>query len=358
VEEARPLCQHVLGRDIDRAIGELLVETVSPLALEVALAVQAELAARDAEADRLRHGQVERARYEADLAQRRYLRVDPDNRLVADSLEADWNAKLRALAATQEEYERRRSGDDRVLSEEQRAAVLALAVDFPRLWADPATPQRERKRMARLLIEDVTLLRTDAIAVHVRFRGGATRSLTLPLPLSAPELRRTDPVVVAEMDRLLDDHPDAQVAAILDARGVRPSVADRFTTGIVVHLRSKHGLADHRTRLRRQGLLTLEEVSRVLGAHPSTVKGWASEGRIPSRVVNDKGERLFERPSVLHHPCGWCGAPIPARPSLRRGKKWCGWRCGQAAYKARKAAARPPSDESTIDRAYEVQSGA
>ena len=362
IEHARPLCQQILGRDLDRAIGDLLVETVSPLALEVALAVQDELVARDAEADRLRHTQVERARYEADLAQRRYLRVDPDNRLVADSLEADWNAKLRALAVAQEEYERQRAADGRVLDEAQRAAVLALATDLPRLWADPATPQREHKRMVRLLLEDVTLLRGDAIVAHVRFRGGATRTLTLPLPLGAPDLRRTDPAVVAEIDRLLDEHTDAETAAILDAQGLRPSLADRFNASIVVHLRRKHGLADHRARLRRQGLLTLDEVSRVLGADPSTVKGWASEGRIPSRVVNDKGERLFERPTVLHHACGWCGDPIPATPSLRRGKKWCGWRCGQAAYKSRKLAARLSTggagDGSMINRAHEVQSGA
>jgi DNA invertase Pin-like site-specific DNA recombinase len=358
VEHARPLCQRVLGRDLDRAMGELLVETVTPLALEVALAVEAELAGRALEADRLRRGQVERARYEAELAQRRYLRVDPDNRLVADSLEADWNHKLRALAAAQEEYERARAADGRVLDEAQRAVVLALATDFPRLWADPATPQRERKRMVRLLIEDVTLLRTDAVVAHVRFRGGAARTLTLPLPLAAADLRRTDPAIVAEIDVLLEEHTDAQVAAILEERGIRPSVSTRFSAGIVVHLRAKHGLVDHRTRLQRRGLLTLEEISRILGADPCTVKIWARQGRIPSRVVNEKGERLYERPSVLHHPCGWCGAPIPAKPSLRRGKKWCGWRCGQAAYKARKARIGRSGEASIIEPTHEVQSGA
>jgi len=362
IEHARPLCQRVPGRDIDRAVGELLVEAVSPLALEVALAVRDELAARDAEADRLRHGQVERARFEAELAQRRYLRVDPDNRLVADSLEADWNAKLRALAAAQEEYERRRQAGAGLPDEEQRRAILALAADFPRLWADPATPQRERKRMVRLLLEDVTLLRGEHVDVHMRFRGGASRSLRLARPLTAAESRRTDPAVIAMIDRLLDEHTDGEVAAILDARGIRPSVSERFTTGIVVHLRRKHGLDDRFTRLRRQGLLTLDEASALLGADPDTVKGWAREGRIPSRVLNDKGERLFERPATLHHLCGWCGGPIPARPSLRRGKKWCGWRCCQAAYHQRRRAAREAQataeEGSTVHRAHEVQSGA
>jgi hypothetical protein len=352
IEHARPLCQRIVGREIDRRVGELLVETVSPLALEVALGVEAELVARAAEADGLRRAQVERARYEAELAQRRYLRVDPDNRLVADSLEADWNAKLRALAAAQEAYERERQGDGLVLSAERRAAILALATDFPRLWRDPGTLQRERKRMVRLLIEDVTLLRADMLTAHVRFRGGATRTLTLPLPRSAAELRKTDPALIAEIDRLLDAHTDEAVAAILNGRGMRPSVADRFTPAIIVHLRGKHGLEDRFTRLRRQCLLTLGEIAGLLGAHPSTVKGWALEGRLASQVFNDKGERLYERPAELTQPCRRCGNPIPARPALRGGKKWCSQRCCYAAYRSRRAARQG----FPLDPAHEVQS--
>ena len=93
------------------AVGQLLVESVAPLALEVTLSVQQELQTRVEEVDKLRKKQVERARYEADLAQRRYLHVDPANRLVADSLEADWNEKLRALTEAQEQYEQQRRQD-------------------------------------------------------------------------------------------------------------------------------------------------------------------------------------------------------------------------------------------------------
>jgi hypothetical protein len=95
------MCQTVHGGALDRAIGDIVIEAMTPLAIEVALTVQQELATRHEEADRLRRQHVERARYEADLAQRRFLKVDPDNRLVADALEADWNERLRALAAAQ-----------------------------------------------------------------------------------------------------------------------------------------------------------------------------------------------------------------------------------------------------------------
>lgn len=172
-------CQHVFGEHVDEAVGRLLIETVTPLALEVTLAVQEEIQARFDEVDRLRKKAVERARYEADAAQRRYLHVDPANRLVADSLEADWNNKLRALNAAQQQYEERRQNDRVAISDQQRASIVALAQDFPRLWQNPNTPDRERKRLVRLLLDDVTLVQNDEITAHVRFKGGITKTLML-----------------------------------------------------------------------------------------------------------------------------------------------------------------------------------
>ncbi|MCZ7665386.1 MAG: recombinase family protein [Thermoleophilia bacterium] len=340
IERGEPLCQRLVGAEIDRAVGELLVEAVTPLALEVALAVQEELEARAKEADTLRLKQVERARYESELAQRRYLLVNPDNRLVADSLEADWNHKLRALAEAQADYEQRRETEGQGLTEKQRDEILALATDFARLWRDPAVPQRERKRMLRLILEDVTLSRTAEVVAQVRFRGGATRSLHLPLPLNAAQLRKVDAAVVAEVDRLLEEHTDAEIADILNGRGFLPGVAERFSLGIVRTLRLTYGLTDRYTRLRRRGLITLEEVSELLGADPGTVKVWARRGHIDSEVYNDKGQRLYVRPTTLEQSCQWCGGPIPAKPLLRRGKKWCSQRCCLAAYNSRKRAAR------------------
>ena len=96
IETARPICQSISGAGLDQAVGKLLVEMVTPMTLELALQVQKELESRSVEHDAMRRQEVERARYECDLARRRYMQVDPDNRLVADSLEAEWNEKLRA----------------------------------------------------------------------------------------------------------------------------------------------------------------------------------------------------------------------------------------------------------------------
>ena len=97
IEHGEPFCQQINGEHIDKTISDLLVQTMTPMALDVALSVQQEVHARMNEVDRLRRKQVERPRYESDLAQRRYMHVDPANRLVADSLEAEWNSKLRCI---------------------------------------------------------------------------------------------------------------------------------------------------------------------------------------------------------------------------------------------------------------------
>ena len=269
----------------------------------------------------------------------RYLRVDPDNRLVAASLEAEWNNKLRALTAAQEDYERQRTADA-FLDEDQRQQVLALATDFPRLWRDPDTPARERKRMARLLIDDVTLLRGDELVAHVRFRGGVTHTLRLPRPKPAADLRKLDPASVAEVDRLLDEHTDSEIVDILNAAGHQPPVGEKFTTWIVWKIRKAHRLESRFDRLRRQGLLTLAEMAEALDVHPSTVKARQARGELASVAYNDKGQRLYAPPHpVPTIPCDHCGKTIPERGAQGQRQKFCTVSCRTGAYASRRRAA-------------------
>lgn len=293
VERGTPICQDVPGAGIDDAVGDTLVAMMTPVTLEVALTVQQELATRIDEADNMRKQQVERARYEADLARRRYMQVDPDNRLVADSLEAEWNDRLRALSEAQENYERRRAADALVVDDQQRARILALATDFPRLWRDPRTDMRDRKRMVRLLIEDVTLVRGAEIHAHLRLRGGAVHSLVLPLPKCAWELRQTSAEVLREIDSLLDGHTDQEIADILNQGGRRSGEGLAFTRRIVVHLRRDHGLKSRIERMRSSGMITLREMAHKLRVSTSTVKLWAKSGLLRAERYNDKGQRLY-----------------------------------------------------------------
>jgi len=298
IEDAGPVCAAVAGEGVDERIGELLLATVTPLALEVALAVQAELEGRAAEADAMRAGHVERARHVADSARRRYMAVDPDNRLVAANLEADWNESLRALASAQEDYERQ-AARDRQVSDSDRARIVALASDFPTLWTDPRTPQRERKRMVRLLIEDVTLRRENqVITAQVRLKGGQTTSFEVRVGMPAYDIRRTPSEVVGEVDRLLDDHTEGEVAAELNRRGILSGTDQPFNAIMVSHIRRNYGLASRHDRLRARGLVCLQETAARLGVSTSTVKQWYRDGLLSGERLNDKGERYYEIPAV------------------------------------------------------------
>jgi DNA invertase Pin-like site-specific DNA recombinase len=298
IQDGTPRCQHIPGARVDAAIADLLLRTVTPLALDVALTVQTELETRATQADTLRRQHVERARHHADLARRRYLAVDPDNRLVADTLEADWNNALRAVGAAQHDYDQATTEAAAALTEEHQARIRALATNFPALWNDPATPQRERKRMARLLIDDVTLNKTAAVIhLHVRFRGGQTTSLTIPVPPPAWQERQTPPSTVALLDQLLNQHTDSEVADRLNAAGHQSGSGKPFTTAIVVHVRQKYRLPSHAKRLQASGLLSLTEVAGQLGVHPSTIKDWTRAGLLVSERANDKNVRLYQPPT-------------------------------------------------------------
>src|SRR5262249_16391977 len=177
--------------------------------------VRREIAAGYAEADRLRCRGIERAQLDADLAQRRFMLVDPSNRLVADTLEREWNDKLRALAEAREERERARQRDQVVLDDTIRHRLATLTPDFRRLRTAPPTPHCERKRMLAAIIEDATLLKLPAegtTKIHVRFKGGKTKTLTTLNPKSSAQQVKTPPRLVELVDDLLDIHIYAEIA--------------------------------------------------------------------------------------------------------------------------------------------------
>jgi len=305
IEQGQPVCQSIPGHGIDEAIGRLLLEKVTPLALEVTLAVQNELNTRRAEADAMRKQEVERARYEAELARARFMQVDPHNRLVADSLEGDWNDKLRDLNEAQELYERFRQQDAATANDSTRSQVLELATNFPKLWNDPGTSDRDRKRIVRLLIADVTLIYDGQITTHVRFQGGVVETLHLPRPLSSWELRQTSTEVIEAIDRLLDDYTEGQIVDLLNQQGMCSGTGCAFTIRIVGRLRRVHKLVSRYERLRSAGMLTQEEIAEQLGIHPCTVRKWRKEGLLKAHSYNDKNECLYEPPGedrpIKHH---------------------------------------------------------
>ncbi|MEW6747907.1 MAG: recombinase family protein [Planctomycetota bacterium] len=291
-----PSCQSIAGPPVDRAIGELVAERMTPAAVEFSLEIRREIEARHEEADRLRSRAVERAQIEANLAQRRFMLVDPNNRLVADTLEAEWNEKLRALAKAREERERGRQEDQLVLDDAIRERLVAMTTDFKKLWADPGTSNRERKRLLSYIIEDATLIKFPAqrtTQVHVRFKGGKTETLTVLNPKSSADQIKTLPNIVDLVGKLLDHHTYSEIADLLNERGLQPGGSARpgrgharFTALRVAYIVHGYGLSSRYNRLRNRGMLTAEEAASCLGVHVATLVSWAKHGIVTRHAYN------------------------------------------------------------------------
>lgn len=286
-------CQVVAGAEVDRAVSEMLLQAVTPAALDIALEVFAELRQRQAAVDRQRRAQVERVREAAELAQRQFMLVRPENRLVADRLEQQWNERLAGLAQAEQEYARATEAEPAIVTEETRARIHALVSDLPQVWNDPRTAARERKRLLRLLIEDVTLIRDQSIQIKIRWKGGATSEIERPLPKGAPDLRRTPAAIVEQVRALSTERTDAEIADALNARYLRTGTGQSFTRLRVRYLREQHGIASLAEHLRRTGWLTVPEVAAQLGVCTDTAKRFAAGGLLLARRGDDRGGILF-----------------------------------------------------------------
>ncbi|MGW4985602.1 recombinase family protein [Streptomyces mirabilis] len=295
IQNGGKVCQRIPGPGIEQAVATLLLQELTPLAIEAALQVTDRLATQAAEADRLRSTHLQRAQRRSDLAKRRYLAVDPDNRLVADSLEADWNAALREVAAARKNIERARAEAEPV-NEALREKLAHLAGDVHRLWHDPDTPMRERKRIARLLITDVTLTKAERITAQVRLSAGRHHTLDLPLPLGGGKLWQTPKSVVAVIDTLLADHTDAEIADILNQRGLTSGKGLPFHRLLVRDIRQNYQLTSRFDRLRDRGLLTAYELAELFDVSVPTIWKWHRAGLLEGEKYNDKNACLYPQP--------------------------------------------------------------
>jgi hypothetical protein len=156
--------------------------------------------------------------------------VDPNNRLVADTLECEWNDKLRALAKAQEERQHGQQEDQCAIDQAMRDRLVAMTTDFKSLWHDVSLPNRERKRLLAYIIEDVTLMKLPpegTTTIHIRFKGGKTETLTTQNPKSSAQQVKTQPTVLELVDSLLNEHIYAEIADILNEKGIRPGGSAR-----------------------------------------------------------------------------------------------------------------------------------
>jgi DNA invertase Pin-like site-specific DNA recombinase len=272
---------------LDTAIAAKVLQALKPAELELALATLQELETRDQAVLGQWNMRLERAEYEAALAERRYQEVDPSQRLVASTLERRWNDALLSLEDLKKQYTDFEQEKARVATPEQKAKVLALAQDLPRLWHAPTTQARDRKRMLRLLIRDITVERPyDAkqAILHVRWQGGACSDVTVEMPRKVWERQRNPEAIITRVRELAKTMTDAQIVAELNRCGEQSATGRAHTGHTIAWIRWKYEIPT--PLLKRPEELTVKGLAAKLRVSPGVVYYWIKRRMIETRRID------------------------------------------------------------------------
>jgi len=278
-------CLNVGGVQIDQAVVDTFLKALTPAALEATQsAIQQREADHDAALSQWRLA-VERARYEAERAERQYRAVEPENRLVARGLETEWERRLRDLAAAEAEFERRERQRPRVLSEEEKKKIFSLGSDLHKVWRAPTTTDRDRKELLRALLEEVLVtVDRDERRAHLtlRWRGGTLTELDLSLPRMKPRGLHTDEDTISLLHRLAVHYPDDVIAGILNRHGRKTASGERFTALHVGSLRRYRNIPRYQPPAEPPTgqVVPIRQAAQILGVYPSTIHRWLNDGFI------------------------------------------------------------------------------
>ena len=283
-------CLNIGGVQIDQAVADALLEQLKPAAFEATLQATQQLESdHDAALTQWRLA-VERAHYEAQRAERRYRAVDPENRLVARGLEAEWEQRLSELEQAKGALERKRQLRPPTLSPEDYGRIRVLGADLQRVWTAPATTDRDKKELLRTLLEEVIIVvQRDEYRAHLtlRWRGGMITELDLHLPRLNPARVRTDEDTVELVRRLAVHYSDGVIAGILNRQGRKTVHGDRFTANQVGNLRRYRHIARFEPAAEppQGALVTIAGAADILQVAPSTIHRWLADGIIPGEQV-------------------------------------------------------------------------
>jgi DNA invertase Pin-like site-specific DNA recombinase len=283
-------CLNIGGVQIDQAIADAFLKALTPATMEATQRALQQLEAdQDAALSQWRLA-VERARYEAERAERQYRAIEPENRLVARGLETEWEKRLRDLATAEAELQRREQQRPRTLSREEQNKLRCLGSDLNNVWTAASTTDRDRKELLRTLLEEVMItvdLSNHRAHLTLRWRGGTLTELDLSLPRSQPRGLRTDEDTLSLLRRLAAHYSDDVIAGILNRQGRKTATGERFTA---VHV---GGLRRYRKIPRFQPsaepptgeLATIRKAAEILGINTSTVHRWLNDGFIAGEQI-------------------------------------------------------------------------
>ena len=283
-------CLNVGGVAIDQAVAQAFLEAVTPAAVEATrLSVEQLQANQDAALSQWRL-EVERTRYEAERAERRYRAVEPENRLVARGLETEWENRLRELTAAEIELRRREQQRPRSLTPEQLRHLQTLGSDIHKVWNATTTTDRDRKELLHALLEEVVLnlKRTEGHAhLALRWRGGAITTLEVSVPRFRPMGPRTEEDTISLLRRLAALYPDGVIAGILNRQGRRTATGERFTANQVSSLRRYRSIPRFQPPAEPPTgeLVTIRKAAQMLGMNTSSIHRWLADGFIAGEQV-------------------------------------------------------------------------
>ena len=272
---------------LDPVVSEEVLQALQPAELELSWAALQELERRDHAIMHQWQMRVERAEYEAALAERRYQEVDPSNRLVASTLERRWNDALVQLQDLKQQAAEFQRQEARVATAEQKEKVLALARDLPRLWHAPTTQAKDRKRMLRLLIKDITVEKAPQekqLLVHIRWQGGACSQAHVQLPPNIADRMRYPAALVDRVRDLAQSLSDARIADQLNQQGMVSALGKPFTVSMIKWIRYRYKIPA--AKLKDPDELTVQQVAEHFGVNPNVVYYWIQHGVIQARRLN------------------------------------------------------------------------
>jgi len=282
---------HVGGAAIDHAVADAFLAALAPTALQACLTAAQRLEDdHDAVLTQWRR-QVEQAGFKASKAERRYRAVDPDNRLVARSLESEWEHALTDLATARTELARREAARPATLTPQEKATILALGDDLGQVWSAPTTTDKDRKQLLRTLVEEVAItVHRDTVSscagLVVRWKGGAITEITVALKRKPPAIRTSEDTVDL-LRRLAVHYSDAVIAGILNRQHRTTARGLEFTASRVQSLRYHWGIDCHQSdgHDTEGDVVTVADAAKNLGVAASTLHRWLSDGFIAGEQV-------------------------------------------------------------------------
>lgn len=303
IDYGEPRCQSLSGKELDQAVGSLLVEALRPASIALSLHAAKDIESRRQQVSQQWNHRLRRAEYEADLARRQYASVDPGNRLVAADLERRWEEKLVEQERLQLDHRRFEQSQPNALTHDEQASIESLSTDIASLWSAPTTTPEDRQVIARTLLDRVVITvedETENVDVEICFAGGFTSRMSHMRPVQTYDQRRDYAELICRVKHLQRTGSTLrQIASTLNREGFIPAKrAKQFSRGIVHALlqREKHRLNEPTNRARERALLGhdewwLPELAAHLKMPVATMHRWRRVGWVNARKVETAGGR-------------------------------------------------------------------